>query len=236
MGGNIKSPGTKQGLPMNHNHVLELITDELEALESVGCNVFDAHRGKQFQCYAKLLALTSDYRGLQKHVGIKGSPALTACFKCWIHGHRVGHKTVFANHFTWLPEKHPLRAVLCKRHTNGGRKWPILAVRPRDRSVIEMRGALPEPTSVMEYAFDPSELPCPLYRLAYFNPVLGIQYDGMHTIGGVIKDTVVKGLQGLRTDKASTAVREYDQGNHVTTNAGKACEFVLFLVQSLLFS
>ncbi len=224
MGGNVKPPSKKPGLPMDHNHVLELIADELGGLDSDGCRVFDAHSQEHFQCFARVIALSSDYRGLQKHVGIKGSPSLTACFKCWIHGHRVGHKTLYANHFTWLPPGHQLRRALCKLHAVGQRPWPVNATRPRDRSVVEMHGALVKPTSILEYAFELRDLPCPLYTLLYFSPVVGIQYDGMHTIGGVVKDTVVKGLQGMRTDEASSAVRVYDAANGIATDAGKASE------------
>ncbi|EFJ40399.1 jordan transposition protein [Volvox carteri f. nagariensis] len=238
MGGNIKPPTQKHGLPMDHNHVLGLITDELEVLDSIGCEVHDASRGgAPFTCYAKIIALSSDYRGLQKHVGIKGTPALNACFKCWVHGHRVGHKTIFTNHFTWLSPANSLRKEMRKLHTTAcGRYWPLDAQPPRPQSTLEMRLALEFPTATSCADYEVEQLACPLYRLRYFDPVLGIQYDGMHTIGGVIKDTVVKGLQGMRSGEASDAIREYDQGNKVATDAGKASSDQLAAFRNALAS
>jgi hypothetical protein len=47
----------------------------------------------------------------------------------------------------------------------------------------------------------------PLTSTPGFDAKLGINYDSMHTLSGVIKDTVVKCPQLLRT---SAATRDYD--------------------------
>ncbi len=53
-----------------------------------------------------------------------------------------------------------------------------------------------------------------MYLLPYFDPASMVNMDGMHTIGGVVKEVVVKGMQGLRIGNASMrlkqAVQEYN--------------------------
>lgn len=53
---------------------------------------------------------------------------------------------------------------------------------------------------------------CPLYELSSFNPSLFINYDAMHTLGGIIKDCVVWNMQGLRDPNA--LVNTLDSANH----------------------
>jgi hypothetical protein len=48
---------------------------------------------------------------------------------------------------------------------------------------------------------------CPLTSAPGFDAKLGINYDSMHTLSGVIKDTLVKCPQFLRT---SAVTRQYD--------------------------
>ncbi|KXZ42563.1 hypothetical protein GPECTOR_135g627 [Gonium pectorale] len=93
MGGNLKPPGGRPA-PMDPNHVLAMIKDEIAALEDFGVSVYDAHARETFQCRLKVIGILSNYRGLQKHVGIKGSPAIDGGFKCWHSGERVGQKTI----------------------------------------------------------------------------------------------------------------------------------------------
>ncbi|GLC70376.1 hypothetical protein PLESTF_000966400 [Pleodorina starrii] len=79
MGGNVKPPGGEPA-PMDHNHVLAIIKDELASLEAFGVEVYDANAQDTFRCHVKVVGIVSDYRGLQKHVGIKVSPAIHGCF------------------------------------------------------------------------------------------------------------------------------------------------------------
>jgi hypothetical protein len=56
----------------------------------------------------------SDIRGLEKILKVASTPALYACFFCWLRGLRVCNKTVYIGHHTLLPEDHPLRAILAR--------------------------------------------------------------------------------------------------------------------------
>ncbi len=61
----------------------------------------------------------------------------------------------------------------------------------------------------------PGLLACPIYELPSFLPTLGINYDAMHTIGGDIKDAIVKYLQGLRTRGPIIIAVDRNRGAHV---------------------
>lgn len=90
--------------------------------------------------------------------------------------------------------------------------WPVDMLPARRRSVVELAAAATAPLAVggqglpcgpWRVAFaDPVGVASPLYELVGFNPLLGINYDAMHTIGGVIKDTIINYLQGRRKRRA----------------------------------
>lgn len=81
---------------------------------------------------------------------------------------------------------------------------------PRFRTTEEMRRGINGPPPLEPLNDSPLRAPwtvlfgeergvaCPVYDLSSFDPVLYLNYDGMHTIGGVVKDTVLFSLQGLR--------------------------------------
>ncbi len=69
---------------------------------------------------------------------------------------------------------------------------------------------------------DPVGVACAIYAMASFNPVRGINYDPMHTIGGVIKDVIVRYMQALRA--RSAAIKEYDKRNGALVVAGRQGE------------
>ncbi len=71
IGGNIKRPGQKHPDPLDHNHMLSLIKDELAYLEKYGTEVYDAAEDEFFTCYVKCVAVVSDYRGYHKLLGMK---------------------------------------------------------------------------------------------------------------------------------------------------------------------
>lgn len=71
IGGNIKPPGSKVADPLNPNHMLALIRDELKYLEKYGVRVVDGRTNKPFTCRVKCISFISDYRGLHKHLGMK---------------------------------------------------------------------------------------------------------------------------------------------------------------------
>lgn len=236
----MRKPGNKP-VPRDHNHVLGLIVDELEVLNTHGHVVKDAARNNDtFTCYAKVLGLLSDYRGLQKHLGIKGSPTPYACFKCWEKGWPIRHKWIYPNHYQYLPAGHPLRKNLFKKHVPPStQRVPedVEKTAPRERTDTEMKFALPYPVSGTEMQIEQhllaqnTPLACPLYRLSYFNPTTMVNYDSMHTIGGVIKDTCVKGLQGLRTAEASRDLKVYDNKRGIQTGiTGVAGRGVIVLI------
>jgi hypothetical protein len=91
--------------------------------------------------HAKLVSFGSDYRGIEKFLCLQGTPALNACFKCWIKGYRVRFKTVFTNNFTFLPLDDPLRDEMAQLNTatNSGACWDPLSAPPRRRTAFEMR-------------------------------------------------------------------------------------------------
>jgi Transposase family tnp2 len=64
--------------------VLKLIVDEINKLYTEGIRIWDAHTQSDFQCYARLLAVMSDYKGLEKGLNMKGYPSVHACLKCWM--------------------------------------------------------------------------------------------------------------------------------------------------------
>jgi hypothetical protein len=79
IGGNT-STAAAEGL--DPNHFLDLITDELASLGRDGVSVKDAGLDNEvFTCYVKDLAFRSDYRGLQKHVRMKGE-GLSVALAC----------------------------------------------------------------------------------------------------------------------------------------------------------
>ena len=211
------------------------------------------------RCFATLAGIVSDYRGLQKHLGIKASPAIWACFKCWQEGVRVGQKTVYTNHHHFLPIDDELRTALqfisnARQALGDGNASDleeeeevedreeeevvrrgeedreeedgVATGEPRPRTTEEMRqginvppaadapilGSLTTPWRVT--SADPRGVACPLYDLESFDPVHFVQYDGMHTLGGIIKDVVVKGIQGLRVPSAQMVI--YNQAGGVT--------------------
>ena len=65
---------------------------------------------------------------------------------------------------------------------------------------------------------DPVGVASPLYELLGFNPLLGINYDAMHTIGGVIKDTIIFYIQGRRARKPPMVL--YDRLHGIVPIAG----------------
>ena len=48
---------------------LSVIKDELAHLAVHGARVYDAHKTEHFTCIARLVAVLSDYRGIEKFVG-----------------------------------------------------------------------------------------------------------------------------------------------------------------------
>ncbi|EFJ39521.1 hypothetical protein VOLCADRAFT_108607 [Volvox carteri f. nagariensis] len=102
-----------------------------------------------------------------------------------------------------------------------GSPWHIGQAPARARSFVEMKYALPSPVlpsfSEVDAANRGLKEACPLYTLPGFDPSKMIQYDAMHTIGGVIKDVVVLGIQGLRAANASDTLVEYDSDNNIQT-------------------
>lgn len=71
IGGNVKPPGSKKPDPLNPNHMMALIRDELAFLEKYGIRVWDASKNEFFICRVKCISFISDYRGLHKHLGMK---------------------------------------------------------------------------------------------------------------------------------------------------------------------
>ena len=104
---------------------------------------------------------------------------------------------------------------------------PNLATPPARRTKAEMWYACNSPTpgaSLVPVPWritleDPIGLAFPLYELDSFDPIGGINYDGMHTIYGVMRDTVVRYVQSFR--KRSAAMEEYDKKNDIITVSGR---------------
>ncbi|EFJ51754.1 hypothetical protein VOLCADRAFT_103398 [Volvox carteri f. nagariensis] len=114
--GNVKPTGQKQAEYFDPNHTLLLITDDLLTLITEGVVVTDARTGEEFPLYVANVGLVMDYKGFQKHLGLKGTPSPSGCFKCCAVGHRVGTKTVWCNHHRWLSPGHPWRTDVADLH------------------------------------------------------------------------------------------------------------------------
>ncbi len=296
MGSNVKRAGNP-AQPMDHNHVLAMIKDEVAALEAFGVSVTDGRDGDPFWCRVKLLGITSDYRGYQKHLGIKMSPAIHGCIFCWLAGVRLGNKTIYPRHECYLsdrnaelrnalhalsyeprqqqqhqqqeqqqqpqpprPRRHAAQAALppppapppAPEPPPPDPPPPPLPPRPRRHATQAAPPPPPAPPPAPEPPppqpprrtddelwhgmNSPDEpipqpppggkrwsgvvgeegcLSCPIYELLSFKPTRGLNYDAMHTIGGVIKDVIIKYLQGLRTRGHAVVEVDTERGVYV---------------------
>lgn len=90
-------PSTAEdGSNIDPGYALEIIIDQLLVMYNPGFPVLDASTGEIILIRAKLFTLASDYRGLQKVLKLKGSPALYACFFCWLKGFKLAAAPVQA--------------------------------------------------------------------------------------------------------------------------------------------
>ena len=102
-----------------------------------------------------------------------------------------------------------------------------LAPPPARRSRAELLSACNEPAPNLAPVVEPWRLTLqdppgvafPLYELDSFDPVNGINYDGMHTIYGVMRDTIVRYVQSMR--KRSKGMIEYDNKNDILVVGGR---------------
>jgi Transposase family tnp2 len=215
---------------MDPNSLMEVLIDELDVLYKHGIMVWDAHKKEWFRFRAKLLSFISDYRGLQKYLHIGGSPGYYGCFKCWLHGVHLGGKMVYPGHASYLPKGHPMREKLASRVRNADQalqdKLEKVQARepPRLRSLDEMRFAVQEPPEAAKPAkparraaapprgnqpSDPPPILNPVLKLPYARTEM-FQMDGMHTLGGDVKDAGVGGTHGSRTSE-QPQIREIDE-------------------------
>jgi hypothetical protein len=108
-----------------YDPVMELIVDELDHLDRVGFQVYDAHTKQNLVLHAKLLFFLSDLRGHQSFTTCSCSPAYRGCIKCWHRalgkaGRDSRGKMLYCPHFTLLPKDHPLRQPLHELHNPFG--------------------------------------------------------------------------------------------------------------------
>ena len=106
-------PGSsRRDVKLKLGSFLQLIRDDFASCRD-GVSVFDAHKQEHFDCKLQLLCAATDYRGLEDLYNIRGAPtAPCACLRCWHTGVRaptgqgIGSvKTLYANHYTFLPPK-----------------------------------------------------------------------------------------------------------------------------------
>ncbi len=146
IGGNVKAPGQKRPYPLDPNHALALIKDELVFLEKYGKRVYDAHDKTWFDCRVKTIAIISDFRGLHHQLALKvGTDAVLHVTLCVVGTMLHGVLGIFApirERFvgTWkpkpcVPASHVMDRVLLITEPQEAREWMAMQKRPMYRNV-----------------------------------------------------------------------------------------------------
>lgn len=88
-----------------------LIAREFDLLSKYGVQVWDASRKRNFRCFVRVLAITSDSRGYEDMLNQSGPPWFPhPCPRCWDEGVKTTMgKRIFCHYYRMLAPGHPWR-------------------------------------------------------------------------------------------------------------------------------